>query len=52
MTEYPKSKEDGMITGTSKATENYFSQTVARDNAKENIKVSDSALFFNVPASP
>jgi len=47
-----ENREDGMLTGTSKATENYFSQTVARDNVMENIKVSDSALFFNVPTSP
>jgi parallel beta-helix repeat protein len=42
-----ENREDGILTGGSKAKENYFSQSVAFDNGKENIGVSGSAFFFN-----
>jgi len=42
-----ENREDGILTGNSKAKENYFSQSVAFGNGKENIGVSGSALFFN-----
>jgi hypothetical protein len=42
-----ENREDGILTGNSKAKENYFSQSVAFDNGKENIGVNGSAFFFN-----
>jgi Right handed beta helix region/Periplasmic copper-binding protein (NosD) len=42
-----ENREDGILTGNSKAKENYFSQSVAYGNGKENIGVSSSAFFFN-----
>jgi len=42
-----ENREDGILTGNSKAKENYFSQSVAYGNGKENIGVSGSAFFFN-----
>ena len=42
-----ENREDGILTGNSKAKENYFSQSVVFGNGKENIGVSGSALFFN-----
>lgn len=47
-----ENREDGMLTGNSKAKENYFSQSVVRENALDNLKTSESAIFFNVPTSP
>ena len=42
-----ENREDGILTGNSKAKENYFSQSVAFDNGKENIGVNGSAFFFS-----
>ncbi len=42
-----ENREDGILTGNSKAKENYFSQSVAFGNGKENIGVNGSAFFFN-----
>jgi len=42
-----ENREDGILTGGSKAKENYFSQSVAFGNGKENIGVNGSAFFFN-----
>ena len=42
-----ENREDGILTINSKAKENYFSQSVAFGNGKENIGVSGSAFFFN-----
>ena len=47
-----ENREDGILTGNSKAKENYFSQSVAFGNGKENIGVSPTAIFFNVPSAP
>jgi len=40
-------RQDGILTGNSKSKENYFSQSVAFGNGKENIGVSGSPFFFN-----
>ena len=42
-----ENREDGILTGNSKAKENYFSQSVAFGNGKENIGFNGSAFFFN-----
>jgi len=42
-----ENREDGILTGNSKSKENYFSQSVAFGNGKENIGASGSAFFFN-----
>jgi len=42
-----ENREDGILTGNSKAKENYFTQSVAFGNGKENIGVNGSAFFFN-----
>ena len=42
-----ENREDGILTGNSKAKENYFSQSVAYGNGKEDIGVNGSAFFFN-----
>ena len=42
-----ENRDDGILTGNSKAKENYFSQSVAFGNGKENIGVNGSAFFFN-----
>ena len=42
-----ENREDGILTGNSKAKENYFTQSVAYGNGKENVGVSGSAFFFN-----
>jgi hypothetical protein len=47
-----ENREDGILTGNSKAKENYFSQSVAFGNGKENIGFSPTAIFFNVPSAP
>jgi Right handed beta helix region/Periplasmic copper-binding protein (NosD) len=43
-----ENREDGMLCGNSKATENFFSQSVAYGNAKQDIGYSEKAFFFNV----
>ena len=47
-----ENREDGILTGNSKAKENYFTQSVAYGNGKENIGVSPTAIFFNAPSAP
>jgi hypothetical protein len=47
-----ENREDGILTGNSKAKENYFSQSVAFGNGKENIGASPTAIFFNAPSAP
>ena len=42
-----ENREDGILTGNSKAKENYFTQSVAYGNGKEDIGVNGSAFFFN-----
>jgi len=43
-----ENREDGMLSGNSKATENYFSQSVAYGNPKQDIGFNEKAFFFNV----
>jgi len=43
-----ENREDGMLSGNSKATENYFSQSAAYGNPKQDIGFSEKAFFFNV----
>ena len=43
-----ENREDGMLGGNSKATENYFSQSVVYGNPKQDIGYNEKALFFNV----
>ena len=43
-----ENREDGMLGGNSKATENYFSQSVVNGNTKQDIGYSEKAFFFNV----
>lgn len=43
-----ENREDGMLGGNSKATENYFSQSAAYGNPKQDIGFSEKAFFFNV----
>jgi len=43
-----ENREDGMLCGNSKATENFFSQSVAYGNPKQDIGFNEKAFFFNV----
>jgi len=43
-----ENREDGIMSGNSKATENYFSQSVTYGNPKQDIGFSEKAFFFNV----
>jgi nitrous oxidase accessory protein NosD len=43
-----ENREDGMMSGNSKSTENYFSQSVTHGNPKQDIGFSEKAFFFNV----
>ena len=43
-----ENREDGMLGGNSKATENYFSQSVTYGNPKQDVGFSEKAFFFNV----
>ena len=47
-----ENREDGILTGNLKAKENCLSQSVAFGNGKENIGVSPTAIFFNIPSAP
>ena len=43
-----ENREDGMLGGNSKATENYFSQSVVYGNPKQDLGFNEKAFFFNV----